>query len=226
MDLTSKYLVLLLKVNGSYFEEASAMVIHLIEIVGVRSENYADWPAYDLDDPLSQRKGHHPPIQIPWDFAEDLVPTISVSELEWLKCPETRIMITGYDENEDEDDYGESVDTLNVGCSAFGYAVDENSGEERVDEASTLMVLPRNADLQQSVPASGRAMFIKYNRPDECDIFMVFFPPGSDEDVGRLSEPWFSAYNAGPNQIHMDSHGAMLVGLLENMIRVQRFDGV
>ena len=69
-------------------------------------------------------------------------------------------------------------------------------------------------------------MFIKYNRPDECDIFMVFFPPGSDEDVGRLSEPWFSAYNAGPNQIHMDSHGAMLVGLLENMIRVQRFDGV
>ena len=75
--------------NGSYFEETSAMVIHLIEIVGVRNENHADWPAYELDDLLSQRNGHHPLIQIPWDFAEALVSTISVSELEWLKCPET-----------------------------------------------------------------------------------------------------------------------------------------
>ena len=201
------------------------MSIRLAKIAGIRSENHANWTVYGLDDLLSQQLGHIFPADTGSDTSYGHIYTISASKSEWLKYPETRIVITEHD--------GGGHGLAWYHCITFDYADNKDGGQLKLREVSATISLPGyETQLSPYVPTSMRAMVTTYidDSPDErkdFNILLVLFGPEPSYAITlleNLDNRWAFAYEA--DRIYMDSHGAMLVGLLENEIHIKRFDNV
>ena len=201
------------------------MSIRLAKITGIRSENHANWTVYGLDDLLSQQLGHIFPADTGSDTSYGHIYTISASKSEWLKYPETRIVITEHDGGGHGLAWFHSV--------AFDYTEDKDGGQLELREVSATISLPGyEVQLSPYVPTSMRAMATTYidDSPGERKDFSICLALFGLEEIhtvqvlDNLGDRWASAYESG--KIYTDSHGAMLVGLLDNEIHIKRFDDV